>query len=122
MDKNIKINVKSNYIINIILIIALLIIGYLYYSDNISYKNNINKIKNKYELIEDSLNNRIKSLDLKYTNLELKNKKLSENIDSLKNNQHDNEKPSLSHFYGLSPDSISNIFAGYDPNAYRFNK
>ena len=119
MDKNIKINMKSNNTITIILLIALIVVSYLYYNGNSDYKNNINAIKNKYELIEDSLNTRIKKLDSLYSNLETSNMNLSADIDSLKNNQYDNEQPELTNFHGLSPDSISRIFAGYDPNGYR---
>jgi len=119
MDKNIEVKVKSNNIITIILFIALIIVTYLYFSGESGYKNKLKDIKHKHELIEDSLNKKINNLDSLYTNLETLNKNLSSDIDSLKNNQHDNEKPTLTPFHGLSSDSISSIFAGYDPNGYR---
>ena len=98
----------------IIYTIVLVLVGYIYFKSDSDYKDNLNKIEEKYKAKYDSLNNDITNYKLKINELDSINKISSENIDSIKNKQNDNEKPPHNPFYGLSSDSVANIFAGYD--------
>lgn len=112
---------KTNYIIIISYTLILIIITYLNFNSKSNYKTNLKQIELKYQKKYDSLNNNIIYYELKINDLEFINKKISSEIDSIKNNQNDNEKIQYTPFVSISPDSVTNIFAKYDINN-RYNQ
>ncbi len=98
----------------IIYTLILLIVGYFYFNSDSNYKNKINKIEEKYKQKYDSLNNDINTYKIKIDELDSLNDNYTNDIDSIKNKQNDNETAHYTPFHSLSPDSIANIFAKYD--------
>jgi archaellum component FlaF (FlaF/FlaG flagellin family) len=98
----------------IIYTLILIIVGYLYFNSSEKYKEQIDDISTEYKLKYDSLNSDIKTYVLKIEELDSINVDIISQNDSIKNKQDDNEKPPYTPFIGLSPDSVANIFSGYD--------
>jgi len=105
----------------IIYTLILFVVGYMYFKSDSNYKTQIETINKDYKLKYDSLNNDINIYKSKIIELDSINQNITADIDSIKNNQNDDEKPSYTPFYSISPDSVANIFAGYDISNKRFN-
>ena len=107
-------------ITTIIIYTIILLFGvWFFFNTKSNYDTEINQLKNNYKLKYDSLENNISSLNndilkLDTVKLELKNK-----IDSIKNNQNDNETPKHTSFHSLDSDDISNLFTGYNTNKHK---
>jgi len=98
----------------IIYSLILVLIGYIYFNSDLSYKEEIEKIENEYKIKNDSLENTIKHYELKIEKLDSLNNDITYDIDSIKNKQNDDEAYTYTPFRSLSPDSVANIFARYD--------